>query len=83
MSTTVVNCTDEQAPKSMSYFVASYSINDTQLVLSYGKYFDRWVKSGRAWLIEERRTSLFVSTTRDCVADWTETEMYLCFVGSN
>ena len=62
VGTIVVNCTDQQRPESVSYFIASNFINDTQLVVGHGKYFDRWVEESEGiWKIRERQTSLFVS----------------------
>ncbi|KAG7005240.1 hypothetical protein G7Y79_00021g051070 [Physcia stellaris] len=58
ISSIVVNCTDQQAPESVSYFLATNFVNETDLSLSYGKYFDQWVKEGAAWKIQQRRTSV-------------------------
>ena len=60
ISSIVVNCTDQQAPESVSYFMATNFVNETDLSFSYGKYFDRWVKKGAAWKIMQRSTSVVV-----------------------
>ena len=64
ISNIFVNCTDQQAPQSLSYFTANNFINDTQLIVGHGKYYDQWVEeSAGTWKIHERKTTLFVSVT--------------------
>ena len=72
ISSTVVNCTDQQAPESVSYFLATNFVNETDLSLSYGKYFDQWVKEGAAWKIKQRRTSVVVGV---CSAAYSRNEI--------
>ena len=66
IDTIVVNCTDQRAPTSVSYFIATNFLSPTQLSFAYGRYYDSWVEDPMGtWKIIQRRTRTQVSSPLD------------------